>query len=332
MSFADTMTSALSPSVRELLASVEVDPGGRAARVLDRELTAQTPRDLQHKLSAAFYDAFHAGREPMSGGQQRTLRDPRLEARFAAAMPHTSSLTRVRPVGDGPNGTRIVEYHGVRVLLPAGEPEPATGAASAGTASAGAVTVRLPAARPAISPGYFMADGSRGTVAGRRLLRVYVHLTTVEAAVEAWRRVLGALEEAGVPYRAKVASSERLLPRRDALVVYLGTGAWQAARTVAGAVRGLAGVGDEVSLLAEELAPGVAVAWEPDDLRPGMRRLSFGEHRASALAEALVHHSRSANAAGPEATVLETFTAAGIDPACPARNLDSPVLGLSAAV
>ncbi|WP_230210588.1 T3SS effector HopA1 family protein [Streptomyces kaniharaensis] len=329
MSLADTMTSALSPSVRELLAAVEVAPGGCSARVLDQELTASTPRDLQHKLSAAFYDAFHAGREPMSGGQQRTLRDPRLETRFAAAMPHSHSLTRVRPVGAGPNGTRVVEYHGVRVLLPAADPEEAAPAESTG---AGPVAVRLPAARPAISPGYFMADGSRGTVAGRRLLRVYVHLTTVDAAVEAWHRVLSALEDAGVPFRAKVASSERLLPRRDALVVYLGTGAWHAARTVAEAVRGLPGVGDEVSLIAEELAPGVAVAWEPDDLRPGMRRLSFGEHRASALAEALVHHSRSANPAGPEATVLETFTAAGIDPACPARNLDSPVLGLSASV
>ncbi|MER7580828.1 T3SS effector HopA1 family protein [Kitasatospora sp. NPDC097691] len=329
MTLADTMSSALAPSVRELLAAVDVAPGGCSARVADQELTASTPWDLQHKLAAAFYDTFHAGREPMSGGQQRTLRDPRLEARFAAAMPHSQTLTRVRPVGTGPGGARIVEHHGVRVLLPAADPDDAPQAGPTGT---GPVVLRLPAARPALSPGYFMADGSRGTVAGRRLLRVYVHLRTVDAAVEAWHRVLGALEEAGVPFRAKVTSSERLLPRRDALVVYLGTGAWQAARTVAEAVRGLAGVGEEVSLLAEELAPGVAVAWEPEDQRPGRRTLSFGEHRASTLADALVHHSRSANPAGPEAAVLEALTAAGIDPACPARNLDSPVLGLSASL
>src|SRR4051812_43082698 len=48
-----------------------------------------------------------------------------------------------------------------------------------------------------------------------------------------------------------------------------------------------------------------AIAWEPADTRPGMSGLSFGQHRAIAMAIGL---SGEAN----------------IDPAAPARNLDSP--------
>ena len=58
------------------------------------------------------------------------------------------------------------------------------------------------------------------------------------------------------------------------------------------------------------LAPGVGTAWEPSDTHPGRQGLSFGQHRATVLAAALV------DAAGddPVDHIVTAFRDAGIDP------------------
>jgi HopA1 effector protein family len=145
------------------------------------------------------------------------------------------------------------------------------------------------------------------------------------AALAAWGRVLPMLAGLGIGYRAKVVSGPDLLPRRDGLVLYVaGRDRDKVPGRVAALTESVAGIGAEVSAFAEPVAPGVAVAWDPADPRPAMRGLSFGEHRASALAEAFVRHA-ARRADGDRgalgATVRDAFIEARIDPDEPSRNL-----------
>jgi len=71
----------------------------------------------------------------------------------------------------------------------------------------------------------------------------------------------------------------------DALVVYLDADGWRALPELAEAAADGPGVGGDVSAFCRRLRPGVAVAWEPEDDRPAMRGLSFGQHRAGVLAQ-----------------------------------------------
>jgi len=306
--------------LREALDAVLVEPGGLQATVGERELEADTPRELRQTLANTLYDVLHAGRPEDNGEQPRTLREPALEAQLAAATPQADTLVGAVLVAEEDDGA-IVELDGVRVKVP-------TPALTQRGAPGEPAQLRLGAARPALSPGFFLADGSRGTRSRTGATRrVYVHLRTPAAAAPAWGAVLGRLEALGLPYRAKVSSSSRLFPRRDGLVVYLGPDAWHAAEELTGVVAGLQGAGTEVSAFADPLAPGLATAWEPEDPRPGRAGLSFGQHRALAVAEGLVAHARG-EAPSREAGVAEALTAANVDPAQPGRNLDSPEIGL----
>jgi hypothetical protein len=125
-------------------------------------------------------------------------------------------------------------------------------------------------------------------------------------------------------------------PRRDALVVYLEDEDAPLATGLAEEVTGLPGVGTDTSVFAHEVAPGVALAWEPADNRPGRPGKSFGQHRAAAVAEGLLRYAHATDAtdgllrpaadpAGADAAreVHRSLRAAAVDPAAPARNLDS---------
>lgn len=295
------------PDLATLLSDVRVHPGTRSAHVGERPITAETAGQLRQKLITALYETFHVG-NAFGEDRPRTYRDPWLEERLGAATPHDTTMATARLDGDG-----LVLVDGVRVRVP--EPD------VVGT------RVRMPARRPGLSPGFFLVDGSRGHSARRPLLRVYVHVRTPEEAVRTWGEVLRALEREGVPYRAKVTSSRRLFPRRDGLVVYLGEDAWHAASVVADAVpRPTAShPAAPTSSFARELAPGIAVAWEPEDTRPGMRGMSFGQHRAAAVADALLEHADGSGRALDDC-LREQLAAANIDHEALYRNADSPRL------
>ncbi|MFJ5557823.1 T3SS effector HopA1 family protein [Streptomyces sp. NPDC093250] len=324
-----TIAGLIAPEISEALSRVEVSSDGLTAVVDDQKLDATSPGDLVRQLSSTLYQSWHAGMPEQGKARRRSLRDPAIEQRFADTMPHRGSLVEaeiidaeVRP-GDGVTpDTVIADVDGIRVRVPAGSVvEPPPGGA------AGRAVLRLPAARPALSPGFFLADGSRGRSRGPQVLRLYLHLTDVETAPDVWGEVLTRLEELKVRYRAKVTSGEKLFPRRDGLVIYLGPDAWHAVAPLVAAVRGLPGLGTSTSPFVRRLAEGVGAAWEPDDPRPGKRGLSFGEHRCQAVAEALVGFAMGAEGNGSqESAVAEAFLNAGVDPLTPAWNLGSPVV------
>jgi hypothetical protein len=301
----------------EALRPVRVDIAALTARAGRHELRADSRTELRRLLSTALYDQLHTGRGGWRPGTTRELTDEAFETRLRAAVPHgyTTVTTSVDEVSDG---AVVVTLDGVRVRLPV---------SGVDTVAAGQdVLLRVDCVRPRLSPGFLLVNGSAGHGLGDGpVLRVYVNVQTAEAAPEVLGVTLAALERLAVPYRAKITSVRAGLPRRDAAVVYLGRQAWHAATVVATAVQPIAGRGDEVSPYTRRLGPGVSTAWEPADARPGYRGLSFGEHRSLVISTALVEHAKNPSLP-PESAVEKEFSAAGIDPEAPFRDVTSPDL------
>ncbi|GGV05551.1 hypothetical protein GCM10010260_48450 [Streptomyces filipinensis] len=311
------------------LGVVRVGGGGREAVVGGRTVTADSPRDLRGRLTNALYEEFHAGRGRGGFGAdgpppRRTLRDPALERRLAAVVPHATTPVRgrlvevlPRPGGDElvvrlPEAT--VRVRADRLSAPAVPPAPGA-----------YVELALEAARPALSPGFFYVMGSRPLPrpAGP-VRRLFVHARDAGAAVVLWGAALGALEAARASYHAKVLSDPQDFPRRDSVVVYLHGDHRPGERAVVAALAPHAGAATapDTSVFTEELAPGIAAAWDPEDPRPGQDGMSFGQHRAFALASGLIAHALADGEPGDrDAHVVQAFLEAGIDPRHPQHNL-----------
>ncbi|MEU8971275.1 T3SS effector HopA1 family protein [Streptomyces monashensis] len=312
----------LAPRIAASLADIHVEPGGLKAVAGKDTFEGDSAPVVAKKLASGLYQTLHVGRSEALTSRPRSYRDRDLDHRLAGAMPHERTRTQALIQACRPERNEaIVELDGLRVRIP-----PEAVITPLPDTLPGPVTVTLPAARPGLSPGFFLADGSLGKERSGDMLRLYVHLTRPEAAPDAWHTVLTYLEKAGLPYRAKISSSPHLYPRRDAFVVYLGPRAQHAVPALAEQLKGLDGMGESTSPFAREVAPGIGVAWEPADRRAGHKGQSFGEHRTAILAEALVQHALLPDEDLTEAAemVASAFLDASIDPLDPARNLDSP--------
>ncbi|MFC9127687.1 T3SS effector HopA1 family protein [Streptomyces sp. NPDC057099] len=316
------------PELLDALLGIRISADLRTASAGGHTTEPGEPDELRPRLAALLYDVVHSGR-PHGEKTRLSLRDPALEQELRAAVPHrtvrrpATLLPPRRTTPDLAPGV-LVDLNGVRVMVP---PEAVSGP------EAPATTVAVASARPALSPGFFYVCGSNEPTSDDQLLRVYVHLTDPRLAAPVWAAVLEVLEDTGATYHAKALSSPSLYPRRDALVVYLGRRSWAACHTVAATVRDLPGIAPGTSAFTHRLAPGAAIAWEPDDTRPGMATMSFGQHRANALAEAAVRaaHEGFDPAAPQSRTALATVLAevchtAGIDASAPFRSLGSPAV------
>jgi hypothetical protein len=299
----------------EVLDSVRVNPDGRSAGFAAWRLEAREPRDLEKQLGKALYECLHLRRREPTDIRARMVRDPEFEHRLASRIPHrhlpeTTSVVRRDTAG----GMTLVRLMDVRVWVP---DELVTD-----RSPDAAATVLLPSSFPALSPGFLMTQGTKRLPPGNpaTLRRLYLSLRAAADAPAVWATVLGALEEAGLPYRAKAASVAWFYPRTDAVTVYVDARHLErATAALLPRLRRQGGLEPATSWLCERLAPGVAAASEPDDRRPGRRGLSFGEHRCSLLAHALVD-ARTRGTTWRELlpAVLE---AANVDPDAPWRNL-----------
>ncbi|MEV6394004.1 T3SS effector HopA1 family protein [Streptomyces sp. NPDC051907] len=315
--------TAINPRLTAALDLVWVREDGLEATVAGRRLSADSPRDLRGRLTNALYEEFHAGngahRQEGDAPPRRSLRDADLEARLAAGVPHSRTPTRGRliEVLRRPDGDQlVVRLPEITARVPAdrllteGELEPGQ-----------IVELALEASRPALSPGFFYVMGSRALPSPPGpIRRLFLHAMDVDAAVRLWGAALAALEKAEALYHAKALSDPDDFPRRDGIVVYLHGDHEPGERAVVQAVRGLPGTGSDGSLFTEQLAPGVAAAWDPHDPRPGQSGMSFGQHRSFALATALVDHAM-ADEGTVEDRIVRAFREAGIDPLHPENNI-----------
>lgn len=309
------LSTSLAPAISDVVRAIHVAADRLTARVRDRDIVADTPREMRRLLSESIYDVFHAGQP--DGHVPSRLRDRKLEAQFAEVVPHRDITVRARvlsePVRDADGAVhQLVRRDGVRFWAP----QSALRAEGAGPGDT--VDLVVPSVRPALSPGFFLVDGSRQRTGGPAVLRVYLHVREVRQAVTVWQETLSYLEREGIGYRAKVLSAAELYPRRDAVVVYLDGDQEHVARAIARTVGHLPGIEPAVSSFTERLCPGVATAWEPTDTHAGRQGLSFGQHRATVLAAALVEAATDPD--HTEQVVVRHFTEAAIDPANPARN------------
>ncbi|MFL6120680.1 T3SS effector HopA1 family protein [Actinophytocola sp.] len=308
-------TSGLCPVVAAAIDRVTVDPAYRAATVDDDEITADTARELVRGLGDRLYRHLHAGLT--TGTNRFPRRDVALERELTEALPVATTSVTVPVLMVDDDGAVVVERDGVRVTV--------APAAVTATHPDGTVDIAVSTARPALSPGFFLTTQEHSGEK-KAVLRVYLHLRDIPGLLFAWRRVLGWLHQAKADYRAKVISRPEYLPRRDALVVYLDAGSADLATWLPRVLDGCPGLGEQTSAFAARVHPGVAVAWEPADTRVGMRELSFGQHRAMAMATGLVRQATAPRAASGAESVARAFVEANIDPLRPWRNLDSPDL------
>ncbi|WP_147268433.1 T3SS effector HopA1 family protein [Spongiactinospora rosea] len=306
----------LAPRLKEALQSVHITPDCLRSFVGQRELEADTPREMRRLLAGALYDMLHAGKESAEAPFLQ-LQDPVLEEALEAVVPQprtsaAATIASYSPPRSGP-GKVLVRREGIRIWV---SPE----AIQAADWKVGdTVNVEMSALRPKLSPGFFLIDRSCDQLGIQGTLRIYIHVADPDAAPEVWSQVLQYLESMRVPYQAKILSSKLLYPRRDAFVAYLNDTDANIAENLPQMVSQLPGIHSETPLLAEPLGRGIAWAWEPCDDRPGMIGLSFGQHRAGVLAEAIV--SAHYQAMPLEDVIVENFLRANINPSNPARNL-----------
>ncbi|MFI1305788.1 T3SS effector HopA1 family protein [Streptomyces sioyaensis] len=318
------LDTTVAPQLLLALRDIEVAEDRCSVRMRNRTLTGDSPRSLQQTLASAMYQLLHTGRDTENRAV-RVRRDPAFERELARAVPHQETdLTVILHAApeEGADATQLlVERDGVRVWVPTqavqGRPQFVPGER---------LRMRASTMRPALSPGFFLVTGSRRPAPGVPLLRIYVHVRDAGSAGRIWSAVLGRLEDAGAHYNAKILSAPEQYPRQDSLVIYVSGESAPVGQYIADAIGGMPGVGPGTSPFTRTLAQGVAVSWEPNDPRPGATGLSFGQHRAGALAEALMTVAPNASSLERERVIADAFRAANIDPADPSRNLDSPAL------
>ncbi|WP_246576393.1 T3SS effector HopA1 family protein [Actinospica durhamensis] len=305
----------LAAALAELRIDADMDQVGVGARTVE----ADDPVAFRATLATALYEFWHAGTAERETTPAGVRRSPAYEHELTMAFPHTGSVTKATvhalPDGDGDGSALgVIEVNRVRIAVPA--------QAVAGHAKGEEILVQLPAARPMLSPGFLYATGAAGGADGANVLRMYVHVQDPAHGPALWHTVLSTLEARGARYGAKALSRPESHPRRDAIVLYLPQSAWSCVPDLVRALDGAPGLGEATSVLARRVAPGLALAWEPTDVRPGRTRVSFGQHRTIAVACGVVRHM--SDGVDLEQAVAEELNSAGVDPAEPARNLDSP--------
>lgn len=175
----------------------------------------------------------------------------------------------------------------------------------------GVLQVRLPADRPAASPGFFATTSRRGGPSGTGpLVRVYLHLRPGQA-LDAFTDLVASLDGARIRFCAKVIDHLDGFDRPDTAVVY--TAREDCPRAVQAAVA----VGrhrpdafaPEVPAFTLPLAPGIALAEDPA-AGPGV---SFGRHRCDLVAAGLLDSDDPGTRAGRLAGIRSALRAAGLD-------------------
>lgn len=316
-------TPLLSAGLRGALDSVRITADGKTAWVGDDEVTAESPSAMRFTLARALYEVLHTGRGIRDRKAPKTLRAPEYETRIAEATPHAATvapaiLTDRRTAA----GRRVVEIDGLRLNVPDSVTLRETGR-TVGDPARPVVLMTLPSARPLISPGFFLVDSGKGRTGGGDLLRMYLRVADAEQAPALWNAVLSALESRSAVYRAKIISNPASLPRNDGMVVYLSSESWGVVDALTESALATGLPEGPPPAFAHVVAPGVTAAWEPKDDRTGMRGLSFGEHRSHVVARAFVAAAEQGRERPTVAELSAACAAANVDPADPARNLDS---------
>ncbi|MFI6049738.1 T3SS effector HopA1 family protein [Streptomyces violascens] len=265
------------------------------------------------ELRRVLYEMFHAGR-PVGWTDADPDEDFLLRLGESVRV-RWNSDPGWRVAGGRPDGGLWVERDGLRLAV---DPERHL-APDAPRAVGTEVTVRMPAVRPNISPGFFSVVGSHGPEGP--LVRFYLNLPSVSVPSFLSGATEG-LEAAGVRYTLKTLADPRAYGRGDGTVLYTEERFRAAVTAVLAEVLAELPVPAATALppMTERVLPQVGFAEEPVERDGDQARLSFGEQRCDAVARVLArHHGRPVHELyEPLATEL---AARGVDPLAPHRNL-----------
>jgi hypothetical protein len=179
------------------------------------------------------------------------------------------------------------------------------------------VGLRLPPELPDRAPGFFTVLGNEDAAGDGGVVRLYWNLSA-EGAADFVRAVSTVLNEARVPFHAKIVDHPARFTRCDAAVLYLPRSSYPAAAEWLPRIhRELAPfLKPPTPVFSKQLAPGLGLAEDP------LGGESFGWHRCRLLADGLVR----AYEQGPKSeaqrieTVAERFSEEGIRPETPYLN------------
>lgn len=274
-----------------------------------RALTPETTRSFLHyQLQQTLYSQFYTKGAPLphSDRAEWAREDPGFVAELAAANQGKGSVETGWTARGVRAGRVVVERQGLTLEV---APEACVPPISEPLASAVQISLRVPSARPNLSPGYFLVIGDAPISQGDGVVRLYWHLKPGGAAT--WlQSATAALNARNLPFHLKVLHSPRLFTRCDAGVLYLPQSAFGAAQP---ALRDIYAhveteLRSEVPAFTKSLAPGLGLAESPAGE-------SFGLHRCNLIADGLVRSRTEgrADTAGHFERVLACWTEAGLD-------------------
>ncbi len=274
-----------------------------------RALAPETARSLlRHQLGQTLYNQFYTKGAPLPHADEAewAREDPGFVAELAAANQGKGSAETGWTARGFRVGRVVVERQGLTLEV---TPEACVPPISEPQASAVEISLRVPSARPNLSPGYFLVIGDAPIIQGDGLVRLYWHLTPGGAA--RWLQSgTVALNARNLPFHLKVLHSPQLFTRCDAGVLYLPKSAFLAARP---ALRDIyahieAELRSEVPTFTKSLAPGIGLAESPGGE-------SFGLHRCHLIADGLIRSRTEgrADTAGRLDCVLTCWADAGLD-------------------
>ncbi|HEX5619830.1 MAG TPA: T3SS effector HopA1 family protein [Solirubrobacteraceae bacterium] len=261
---------------------------------------------LREELYCSFY--CHGGPVVARWGEpQPVSADPWLLAAMSDANASEGGWEPGWTVDRVDGDTAVVTGSRLRVRVPVAD-------CAGPMRSGGGISVRLPEAMPAYSPGYWTVLGDtavNGSGAGD--VRVYWHVTA-SGAPALVGAITSHLNGAGVPFRLKVADHPFRLERCDAAVLYLDGDRFRALRPqlLATAESLAAHLHPRIPAFTLELAPGVGLAEHESGE-------SFGVRRCELLADGIVR-AHEHRAADPLATIAARFAEDGVDIDAPYRD------------
>lgn len=180
------------------------------------------------------------------------------------------------------------------------------------------VAIRKP--RNVVQNGFYMAVGNKGSQrldnsnVDSQTVRIYFNLSP-EGAVAIMAAITRHLNEISLPFSFKALYNPSAYERYDSAVLYFGKGNYEAVRQVLQTVytENRSHFQPEVPLFAKFLAPGLALAEEPD--RKFTAKESFGTHRCQIVANGLLEPWQNGDDSPDSrmASITKNFSLLGID-------------------
>lgn len=186
------------------------------------------------------------------------------------------------------------------------------------------VAIRLP--RNRVQSGFYMAVGNAGSQGDgdSQVVRIYFNLTP-EGAVAVMGAITQQLNEIAIPFSFKALYNPSDYERYDSAVLYFDKSNYEVVRQVLKTVyaQERSHFQIEVPLFTKLLAPGLALAEEPD--HKFATKESFGTHRCQIVANGLLEAWQNGDDSpeGRMASILQNFSLLGIDLKRPYLNAKS---------